>query len=163
MKGIGKTAVRRRIEGKTDYKARLGLLKSNEVRMVVRKSNRYILVQLITSERAQDKIVCTASSKELLDKGWPTNSEGSLKSLPAAYLTGVLIASKAKKNTIKSAVLDIGMQRSAPGGRIYAVLKGAVDAGLSIPHGEEILPTEKELSKVQKTASLIKSLREKIK
>ena len=32
------------------------------------------------------------------------------------------------------------MNKSVKGSRLYAVLKGAVDAGLSIPHSEEALP-----------------------
>ena len=47
-----KTIRRRRLEHKTDYKARLGLLKSNMPKLVVRKSNRYITVQLVISDIA---------------------------------------------------------------------------------------------------------------
>ena len=38
---------RRKREGKTNYKKRLGLLKSKSLRLVVRKSNKHILVQLV--------------------------------------------------------------------------------------------------------------------
>ncbi len=162
MKGIGKTLTRRRKESKTDYKARMGMLKSDVPRLVVRRSNRFIIAQIVSSENAQDKILFEASSKELLAHGWPANLMGSLKSLPAAYLTGILIASKAKKNTVKKAILDMGMQRNVAGGRVYAVLKGAVDGGLDVPHNKTILPDEKQLSKIQKTHSLIHSLRAKL-
>jgi large subunit ribosomal protein L18 len=39
-------------------------------------------------------------------------------------------------------VLDIGLARATPGARVFAALKGAVEAGLEIPHGEEILPDD---------------------
>ncbi len=60
-----KTQRRRRLETKTDYKARLALLKSEKPRLVIRKSNRYILAQIVLSEIAQDKILFRVSSKDL--------------------------------------------------------------------------------------------------
>ena len=92
-----KTQRRRRKEAKTDYKSRFSLLKSGKPRLVVRKSNRYILVQLVSSDIAQDKIIVRASSKELLSLGWPKEKHGSLKTLLAAYLTGYLLARKGKE------------------------------------------------------------------
>ena len=91
-----KTQRRRRNEAKTDYKSRFRLLKSSNPRMVVRKSNRYILVQIVLSEIAQDKIFARVSSKELLEKGWPKEKTGSLKSRAAAYLAGFLLAKRLK-------------------------------------------------------------------
>lgn len=163
MKGIGKTITRRKHQKKTDYRARIGMLKSDVPRLVVRRTNRFIVAQIVTSERAQDRVVCVATSKELLTHGWPEAMAGSLKSLPAAYLTGMLIAAKAKKNNVKKAILDMGMQRNASQGRVYAALKGAVDGGLEIPHGKDVLPTEKQLTHVQKTKSLISSIQGKLK
>ena len=48
---------RRRRQGKTDYKARLNLLKSGFPRIVVRKTNKYVAVQYIESEDAKDKVI----------------------------------------------------------------------------------------------------------
>ena len=42
--------------------------------------------------------------------------------------------------------LDFGLERNIKGSRIYAVLKGAIDAGLSIPHSPDILPSDERLS-----------------
>ena len=56
---------RRRLESKTDYKSRLALLKSEKPRLVVRKTNRYIIVQIVSSEIAQDKILVGKTSKKL--------------------------------------------------------------------------------------------------
>ena len=36
--------------------------------------------------------------------------------------------------------------RNTPGNRIFAVLKGAVDGGLEIPHSKEALPSEDRIS-----------------
>jgi large subunit ribosomal protein L18 len=149
---------KRRLQARTDYKARFGLLKSGSPRLVVRKTNRYILVQLVTSIQAQDTVVVSASSRELLLKGWPEEQRGSLKSLPAAYLTGMLVVKKSK-NKISQAILDIGMQRNIHKSRLYAVLQGARDAGCTIAHTAEILPGEL-LTKHQLAAHL--ALKEKL-
>jgi large subunit ribosomal protein L18 len=38
------------------------------------------------------------------------------------------------------------MHEPVPGSKVFAVLKGALDAGLQIPHGEEVLPPEDRIS-----------------
>jgi len=131
---------RRHIEGKTDYKARASLLESGLPRLVVRKTNLYIIAQIVSSKEAQDKVICTANSKELLSYG----AEGSLKNIQAAYLTGFLIAHKIR-DKIKKAILDLGLQRSTKGSRCYAVLKGVLDAGLEVPHSKGMLPSEERV------------------
>ncbi|MFH1425772.1 MAG: 50S ribosomal protein L18 [archaeon] len=153
-----KTQKRRRRQAKTDYKARLALLKSEKPRVVVRKTNRYILAQIVESKLAQDKVITRVSSKDLLQKGWPKEKKGSLKNLQAAYLTGFLLA---KKTKIKEAILDTGLQRNISGSRIYAFLKGAVEAGLKIPHSKESLPTDERLNKNEKLKDLL-SIKEKL-
>src|SRR3989344_2403599 len=92
---------RRRKEGKTDYKARINMLKSGEARLVVRKTNRYIIAQIVTTEIAQDKVVAGINSKILISKGLPEKNSGSLKSIPAAYLTGYSIGEMALNKGIK--------------------------------------------------------------
>lgn len=135
-----KTPRRRRLEAKTDYKARLALLKSEKPRLVIRKTNRYIIAQIIASDTAQDKVVAGMNSNVLLSKGLPKESAGSLKSLGAAYLTGFLLGKKALEAGIKNAILDAGMHIHVKNSRIYAALKGVVDAGLNVPHNPEVLP-----------------------
>jgi len=129
---------RRRREGKTDYYQRMRLVVSDVPRMVVRKTNRHIIVQLVTAEMDGDRTLVAANSAELEKYGY----KGSTSSTPAAYLTGMLFAVKAKKAQHESAILDIGLNRATPGARVFAALKGAVEAGLEIPHGEEILPSD---------------------
>lgn len=129
---------RRRREGKTDYYQRTRLVVSDVPRMVVRKTNRHIIVQLVTAEMDGDRTLVAANSAELEKYGY----KGSTSSTPAAYLTGMLFAVKAKKAQHERAILDIGLNRATPGARVFAALKGAVEAGLAIPHGEEILPSD---------------------
>lgn len=155
-----RTFRRRRNEGKTDYKARLTLLKSSKPRFVVRKTNRYIIAQLVESEKAQDKIISGGSSQILLEKGWPKESKGSLKSLPAAYLIGFIIAKKAS-DKCKEALLDIGLHRNIKKSRIYAALKGALDAGIKIPHNPDVLPSIENIQK-HKMGRFIDQIKEKI-
>ncbi|BBL67528.1 50S ribosomal protein L18 [Methanoculleus chikugoensis] len=132
---------RRRHEGKTDYYKRMSLLSSGTPRMVVRKTNRQIIVQLVVPEIEGDRTLVAAYSTELAGYGY----EGSTASTPAAYLTGMLFAVKALKEGYDEAILDIGLARAKPGARVFAALKGAVDAGLDVPYGESILPDEERL------------------
>jgi len=153
MKKIGRTIRRRRREGKTDYKARLGLLKSDKARIVIRKTNKYVIGQIIISDIAQDKVVVLVNSKDLLAKGWPKELSGSLKSLVACYLTGFLLGKKSKK--IKEGVFDIGLQRNIKGARVYSFLKGIIDSGFEVSYNEKVLPSDEILNKNEKTKDLI--------
>jgi large subunit ribosomal protein L18 len=105
--------------------------------MVVRKTNRHVICQLVRAEMIGDKTFASAHSKELLNYGYT----GSLSSTPAAYLTGMLFAVRCLKMDEPEAILDIGLHRACQGARVFAALKGAVEIGMEIPHGEEILPS----------------------
>ncbi len=132
---------RRRREGKTNYSKRLGLVKSGIPRMCVRKSNRYIVVQLIEFHPQGDKILVHTSSKQLERFGWKAD-----KNLPSAYLTGMLLGAKAKKAKIQEAILDIGFNTPVHGSRVFATLKGALDNGLKVRFEESALPGEERIS-----------------
>ena len=160
MKGIQRTIRKRRLEGRTDYKARLYLLKSGKPRVIFRKTNRYLLAQIVVSEIAQDRVLVNVSTKDLIKYGWPEKLSGSLKSLPAAYLMGYLLVKKSKD--IKKGVLDIGLLTHVPKSRIYAFVKGLKDAGFDIPCNDDVLPTEDLINKKKETAKLINQLKEKI-
>ncbi len=151
----------RRLDAKTDYKARLALLKSGRPRLVVRKTNRYMIAQIVESSIAQDKILVGVTSKDLLQNGWPKEKIGSLKSLPACYLTGMLLGRKAK-GKISEAILDLGMNRNIQKSRIYSVLKGVVDAGLKVPHSEKSLPNTEEIIRNESLAPIFNKLKDKI-
>jgi large subunit ribosomal protein L18 len=148
-----RTIRRRRFEAKTDYKARLSLLKSEKPRLVIRKTNKYLIVQIVQTEIAQDKVICGSSSKLLLSKGWPQELAGSLKSLAASYLTGYLVGKCALEKGISEAIMDAGMHISVKNSRIYAALKGALDSGMNIPHSKEIIP-EIEIIKNDKVSKI---------
>ncbi len=129
---------RRRREKKTNYKKRLALLKSGKTRVVIRKRLKNISVQFINYNPKGDETIASAFSTELKKFGW----EGSRGNLPAAYLTGFLAGKRAKEKNINEAILDIGLQTSTKGSRIYAALKGVLDAGVKVPCSQEILPSE---------------------
>lgn len=133
---------KRKAEGKTDYKRRLKLLKSDKPRLVVRKSLTSILAQIVTFDEKGDKTVVSANSRSLKKIGWNFSCD----STPAAYLVGLAIGKTALKNKISEAVLDVGLQRMTKGGRVYAVIKGATDAGLKVPSDAEVFPAADRLS-----------------
>jgi large subunit ribosomal protein L18 len=161
MHKAARTVRRRRKEAKTDYKQRTNLLKSGKPRIVFRKTNKYVIGQVVSSEVAQDKVIMGANSKELLVNGWPDNLKGSLKSMPACYLTGYLLGKKSKDT--KQAILDIGLNRNIKKSRIYAFLKGVVDAGVDVAHSTEALPEMETIEGKGKAGDMIKKIKEKIK
>ncbi len=138
---------KRRRERKTNYKKRLILLKGNCARFVVRKTNRYIIMQITESKHAQDKVLCSVNTKELLKYGWSENKKGSLKSVSAAYLGGLLLGKKVKD--IKKVILDSGLIPSTKGSRIYACVKGIADSGIEINYDEKVLPSEERIKQIK--------------
>lgn len=144
MKKQNKIDKKRRRKGMTNYHKRLTLLKSGINRIVVRKTNKYIIFQVIESRNAQDKVLCTISTKELLELGWPEEKKGSLKSLTASYLGGLLIGKKAINKGVERVILDSGMIPNTKGSRVYAAVKGIADSGVKIPFKEEVLPEKIE-------------------
>jgi len=137
-----RVAFRRRREGKTDYQQRRSLVMSGLPRAVIRCSLRNISVQLIKAEVGGDKMIVSANSNELTKKyGW----QGGGGNLSAAYLTGLLCGYKAIASDVKESVLDLGLQAPTKGSRVFAALKGVLDAGVMIPHDENKLPEEKRV------------------
>ncbi len=133
---------RRRIEGKTDYRARLALIKSGKVRMVVRRSLTHIIIQFIKWSVTGDATVATATTSELKKYGW----NAATGNIPAAYLTGLLAGKRAKAAGITDAVLDLGLASSTKGGRLYAAVKGVVDSGISVAHSADMLPSDDRIN-----------------
>jgi large subunit ribosomal protein L18 len=132
---------RRRREGKTRYQKRVSLMKADAPKMVVRKSNKYILVQFSTYNVTGDKTLLTVTSAKLKGFGWNYG----LKNIPAAYLTGLLAGKLAKKAKITRAISDIGLHSNTKGAKIFAVLKGAADSGLNIKLGAEVVPAAERI------------------
>ena len=134
--------LRRRREGRTDYRRRLNLLRSGKARAVVRKSLKHITIQFADIATPGDRVRAAAMSGELKEYGWtaPTGN------LPAAYLTGLLAGKRAAGQGITEAVLDLGRQVPSKGGRLFAALQGILDAGVTVPHSKEVLPPPNRLS-----------------
>jgi large subunit ribosomal protein L18 len=154
-----KSILKRKKQGKTDYATRMNLLKSKTPRLVIRKSNRFIIAQIVESKEAQDKTISYANSKELSKEGWTF----SFKNVPAAYLTGILIAEKAKSKGIKKAILDLSRYTSSKASKLYAVAKGAIDNGLEINCDEKVFPSQNRIyGEHTKNSEKIKKIIEKL-
>ncbi len=146
-----RTIRRRRKEGKTDYKARLFLLKSGLPRIVLRRSNKYFTAQYVQSQNAQDKVVIGVNSKDLLKYGWDKNKAGSLKSKTAGYLTGFLLGKKILDRELpEKAIFDIGLRRSIAKSRIYAFAMGIIDSGIKMNVKKEFLPQVENVENIKK-------------
>jgi large subunit ribosomal protein L18 len=147
---------RRRAEGKTNYHKRMKLLKSKKLRAVIRASNNHIIVQIIQSKIGGDKVIVSAHSKELISKfEWNANTGN----IPAAYLTGFLAGTRAKKQNVQEAILDLGIFYHR--NRVLAAFKGMLQSGIEIPYNEAFFPDNIEEiitgSHIEQYANLLKS------
>jgi large subunit ribosomal protein L18 len=133
---LSRIAYRRKREGKTDYKRRLKLLKSRKLRLVVRKTNKHIIAQLIRYTPDGDRVLVGLSSASLKKLGWDLST----KSIPASYLTGLLLGKNALEKKFQEAILDLGLITPIKGSKIFAVVKGAQEAGLKISVAKETFP-----------------------
>jgi large subunit ribosomal protein L18 len=135
------TKFRRRREGKTDYKARRALIVSGRPRLVTRTSINNIIAQVIAAKPKGDQVLISAHSRELAKYGW----KAPRGNVPTAYLTGYLCGLKAKAKGVEEAIFDIGLYPPTKGAKLFAVLKGVLDAKVNVPHSPEKLPDEKRL------------------
>ncbi|TVY58355.1 60S ribosomal protein L5 [Lachnellula suecica] len=168
---LGVLQYKRRRSGKTDYYARKRLItqaknkyNAPKYRLVVRFTNRDIVMQIVTSEISGDKVFCAAYSHELKAYG----IEHGLTNWAASYCTGLLLARRVLKKlgmdedftgveeadgeyTLTEAsgegerrpfkvFLDVGLARTSTGARIFGAMKGASDGGILIPHSEKRFP-----------------------
>lgn len=131
--------MRRKREGKTDYRFRLRILRSGLPRAVVRRTNRNVIVQLFEYDEKGDRVIACADGFELKKK---FGFQGNADTTPASYLVGYLAGKRALKKDVTKAVLDIGFLSPSKGCRAFAALKGLLDAGIEIPHSEEKLPSQ---------------------
>jgi len=133
---------RRKREGKTNYRKRKALVISGKLRLIVRGSLKNIIVQVAEAKPKGDIILVSAHSRELYRKfGW----KAPRGNLPAAYLTGLLCGLRAISQGVNEAILDIGLHSPSKGSRVFAVLKGFLDAGVKVPHSKDILPLESRI------------------
>jgi len=161
---------RRRREGRTDYYARKRLIiqeknkyNTPKYRLVVRQANKDITAQIIYARIDGDMVLAAAYSHELRRYGITVG----LTNYSAAYCTGLLLARRVLKKLKLDSVykglekvtgedyqvesvddapgafrccLDVGVQRTTTGAKQFAVLKGALDGGLNIPHSTKRFP-----------------------
>jgi large subunit ribosomal protein L18 len=109
---------------------------------VIRKTLTSTIAQIVKYDENGDKTLISANSSELKKLGWKMNTSN----VPAAYLTGMLLAKKAKAKKINEAIVDLGLATPTKGSKIFAALKGAVDNGLNIPHSEDIFPSNEQVN-----------------
>jgi len=170
---------RRRRECRTDYYARKRLIvqdknkyASPKFRLVFRRTNRDIIMQIVAADMNHDRILASAYSHELPAYG----VKAGLTNYAAAYCTGLLLARRMNaemkldyegvtepdgslwnieveeydesmpRKPFK-AFLDVGLQRTTTGARVFGGLKGAVDGGLHIPHSDKRFPGSKSTGK----------------
>jgi len=160
---------RRRRQGKTDYKARRRLVQqaknkysTPKYRLVVRRTNKDIICQITCAKIIGDFVLCAAYSHELKNFG----AQVGLTNYAACYATGLLCARRlltklgmadkyegctkvtgarfevqptGDRKPFKC-ILDAGLARTTTGARIFGVMKGAIDGGLSIPHSDSRFP-----------------------
>ena len=142
MKSVIAVPFARKLSGRTNYRKRLALLKSGLPRLVIRKTLTRIILQLVDFEATGDKVRLTLTSDMLRKLGW----KHSCKNIPAAYLAGMLVGKMALAAKISKAVPDTGVQSITNGGKIFAALKGAKDAGLDVPVSDDVVPKTDAIS-----------------
>jgi large subunit ribosomal protein L18 len=135
-----RTAFRRRAEGRTNYVKRMAFVKSGKPRAVIRKSTNHMGVQFVTTLNGKDSIMAAAHTKELAQFHYA----GHGGNIPAAYLTGLLAGTR-MKGKAESVIVDLGVQPSIHGTRLYAAVKGIQDAGVSVMVDAVALPKEDRL------------------
>ncbi len=134
-----KVPFRRRRDNLTNYRKRLAMVKSGKTRMVIRKSNKGILVQFVKYDANGDRTILTVNGKTLLKKyGWESK-----RNVYTSYLVGLCIGKLAGKKGEKEFIVDLGLQKASKGSILFAAVKGAVDAGLVTNYDEEMVPSDK--------------------
>merc|ERR1712226_1263541 len=104
-------------------------------RVVARVTNKDVLAQLVYSTITGDKVVVAAYAHELPGYGLPVG----LTNYAACYCVGLLLARRALRHYKLDEIYE-GQARTSKGARIFGVLKGAVDGGMSIPHKSKRFP-----------------------
>ena len=133
---------RRRREGKSNYRSRRALILSRLPRLVARGTLRHMIIQVVEAKATGDEVLVSAHSRELMKAfGW----QGDCGNVSAAYLTGLLCGYRAVARGLERAVLDMGLQPPSRGARVFAALKGVLDAGVEVPHSGVVLPDEKRI------------------
>jgi large subunit ribosomal protein L18 len=126
--------------GRTNYRKRAALLLARSKFITITVSDENVQAQVAYSLSTGDVTITSSHSKELTRYGW----NGSLNSIPACYLTGLLLGKKSLLKEVGEAILYTG--RNSFTSRIAACLKGIIDAGMKVPASEGSFPPEDRLS-----------------
>jgi large subunit ribosomal protein L18 len=121
---------------KTNYRKRASLLLSRRDFVVVKISDQNVSCQFLKPNLKGDIVISSSHSRELRKYGW----KGSMNSLPACYLTGLLLGKKSIAKGTDNAILYTG--RDSFTSRIAACLKGIVAAGVNVPVSKDSLPSD---------------------
>ncbi|KAL6562739.1 60S ribosomal protein L5 [Orobanche gracilis] len=154
---------KRRRERKTDYRARIRLINQDKNKYNtpkrVTETNKDCIVQIASASIAGDNVLAAAYAHELPRYGL----EVGLTNYAAVYSTGLLAGRRllqklemdeeyvgnveatgedfsvepAETRRPFRALLDVGLINTTTGNRVVAALKGALDAGLDIPHSDK--------------------------
>jgi large subunit ribosomal protein L18 len=141
-KRIKRKEYRRKREGKTNYKQRLTYLVSRKPRFVIRKTNKYIIIQLVEYKYSGDNVIFSVSSSALEKYDFLFSK----KSIPAAYLTGLLAGKNALSKKKDIAIVDLGMNSKSLGNCLFSAIKGLVDSGVKIPYSDKCFPKEDRIN-----------------
>jgi large subunit ribosomal protein L18 len=125
---------------KTNYRKRQALLISKQNFVTIKITNQNLVAQVLKPEISGDRVKVSTHSRELRRHGW----KGSLNSLPACFLVGILLGRKALEKGVKNAILYIGNKPFTS--RVAACAKGIVHAGVNIPISSESFPSEHRLN-----------------
>ena len=142
---------------KTNYRKRSGILIGRRPFIITKISGQNISAQALKPTLTGDIVIASAHSRELIRHGW----KGSMNSMPACYLTGLLLGKKSIQKGATNAVLYTGNNPFTT--KVAACLKGIVDSGINIPVSKESLPGDDRVSgeHIANYANLLKDNEEK--
>ncbi len=137
---MGYIATLKRIRnGRTNYRKRAALLLSKRRFVTITVSDENVQAQIAYPMAKGDVTITSSHSRELARFGW----NGSMNSLPACYLTGLLLGKKSLRRDVDEAVLYTGKNPFTS--RVAACLKGLIDSGMKIPASDSSFPPEERL------------------
>jgi large subunit ribosomal protein L18 len=125
--------------------------------IITKISGQNISAQALKPTLTGDIVIASAHSRELIRHGW----KGSMNSMPACYLTGLLLGKKTIEKGATNAVLYTGNNPFTT--KVAACLKGIVDSGIKIPVSKDSLPGDDRVSgeHIASYAKLLKDSEEK--
>jgi len=137
---MGYIATLKRIRnGRTNYRKRAALLLSKRRFVTITVSDENVQAQIAYPMLKGDVTITSSHSRELTRFGW----NGSLNSLPACYLTGLLLGKKSLRKEVDEAILYTGKNPFTS--RVAACLKGIIDSGMKVPASDSSFPPEERL------------------